>query len=448
MKIKTLLGLLVSAAVFTGAVAAQEKTLTITIAAGQHHYKNVPVCVPFELPATFKNPAIRQLTGGDAGLSWQQTLPGLLTENLKNDGKVHRELHLLIPELQPGVTVTLAARVTDLPAKIGGLVGKVGTTNFGWRQHGGETDLFLYRLSKDGVPAKGRRLVARYVHWVYDNSSLEKRDRTYKVFHHLFDPSGKRLVTNGGWADDNIRDPKKLLYPHHRGLMYAFNRITYDNGKQCDTWHAKPGDTHEEHAGFMDMEAGPTLARQRVLIDWHGPDNKVFAREERELTFYNIPGGTLVDFASRLRTRDGKVILDGDPQHAGFQFRAANAVAEKTEKQTYFLRPDGKGKPNDTRNWDPKTRKGPVGLPWDAMCFVLDGQRYTVAYLNNPANLGEQRYSERAYGRIGCYFKYDLTKEQPLTVRYRVWLQDGEMTVPQVQALDRAFIDPPRVTVK
>jgi len=47
------------------------------------------------------------------------------------------------------------------------------------------------------------------------------------VFHHLYDPTGKRFVTNGGHTNDNITDAKKLLYPHHRGIMYGFNKCSY-----------------------------------------------------------------------------------------------------------------------------------------------------------------------------------------------------------------------------
>ena len=46
--------------------------------------------------------------------------------------------------------------------------------------------------------------------------------------------------------------------------------------------------------------------------------------------------------------------LDGDPQHAGFHFRANQEVAKNGKENTYYLRPDGKGKLGDTRNWDPK----------------------------------------------------------------------------------------------
>src|SRR5262249_29900185 len=163
-----------------------------------------------------------------------------------------------------------------------------------------------------------------------------------------------------------------------RGLMFAFNKITYGSGKTCDTWHAKPKDTHESDEGHLSTESGQVLGRHRVAVDWHGPDKEVFAKEEREMTVYAVPGGALIGFASRLKSAGGKIHLDGDPQHAGFQFRAHNDVSQKTAKETYYLRPDGKGKLGDTRNWDPKTKKGPVNLPWDVLSFVLDGKRYSV----------------------------------------------------------------------
>ena len=120
--------------------------------------------------------------------------------------------------------------------------------------------------------------------------------------------------------------------------------------------------------------------------------------------------------------------------------RIANKV------QTIYIRPDGVGKPDETRNWDPKTKKGPVNLPWDAMSFVLDDKRYTAAYLDRPQNPKEARYSERDYGRFGSYFVADATEEKPVDVKYRLWLQDGQMTVPQVAAKSADFVDPPKVS--
>src|SRR5262249_12091727 len=157
-----------------------------------------------------------------------------------------------------------------------------------------------------------------------------------------------------------------------------------------------PGDAHQEHADFLVKEAARIVGRQRVAIHWCGPKGEVFAKEEREITAYNLgPGKTLVDFVSRLKTTGGLVKLRGEPGHAGLQFRAdKDLVAKQMQMKTYFLRPDGKGALGETRSWDPKTGKGPVNLRWDACSFIVDGKRATVVYLNHPSNPGESRWNE------------------------------------------------------
>ena len=415
-------------------VHAQQK-IEFTIEGGKHDLKYVPVCVPLSVPKAavakerdrtlltdIKRPEREQLG--------QFTAPGITTESIPPSGDrlVRRDLHFILPELKAGEKRTF---VCSFESELGAALRWKGDDKLVWTNR------------KESVPP----IVLKYMHAPYDNSAPEQRNRTYKVFHHLYDPAGKAPVTNGGQTDA-YTDEKKLLYPHHRGLMFAFNKISYGEGlkQKADTWHAMPGDTHQEHEKVLRQEEGTVLGRHRVLVRWHGPMNEIFVTEERELTVYNVPSGTLVEFATKLKTAGGKVKLDGDPQHAGFQFRAANAVAEKTAKQTYYLRPDGKGELGATRNWEPK-KGGPVDLPWDAMSFVLGDKRYTVAYLNNPKNPKESRFSERDYGRFGCYFESELTEDHPLVVNYRIWLQDGEMQGEQVEALYRAFAEPPLVTI-
>jgi hypothetical protein len=293
-------------------------------------------------------------------------------------------------------------------------------------------------LEFDGRP------VLRYMNAPRNGSTKDTHELTFKPFHHVFDPvNGETLLTNGaGLAAD-----KALLFPHHRGLFFAFNRISYDDQKGVDTWHGRNGE-YTLHERELLADAGEVYARQRSKLAWHGKDGKPFADELREVTAYHVPGGTLLDWATRLTTTKPKVRLDGDPQHAGFHFRAAMEVAKNGKANTYYLRPDGKGKVGETRNWEPKTGKGPVDLPWNAMSFVVSGQRYTVLRVNHPDNPKPARGSERDYGRFGDYFEYDLTPDHPLNLRYRVWVQPGEMTVEQCAAIARTFVAPPTVTVK
>jgi hypothetical protein len=283
----------------------------------------------------------------------------------------------------------------------------------------------------------GKKPVLRFV-----NKPRDPKDHylTFKPFHQVFDPKeGKTLLSSG--AHPNVPEFK---FPHHRGLFFGFNKISYErDGKKVDAdiWHGTK-EVFSTADKTTPGEAGEVFATLTSNISWHGPDGKTFADELRTVTVYNVPGGTMLDWSTELTTKLDKVRLDGDPQHAGFHFRATQEVSKETAKQTYYLRPDGKGKEGDTRNWDAKGKDPKtVNLPWNAMSFMTGGKRYTALRINHPDNPKETRGSERDYGRFGDYFEFDLTPKTPLKLKYRVWVQEGEMTVEQCEAMAHGFTD-------
>jgi len=409
---------------------AQDNVMKISL---PQTYRNAPLTFPLSVPkawANFTEVTVDVVTGRDVVTTvGQLTAPGITTESIKptKDGLVRRDLHVVIDT--PCLELVVHFKET-----------KPQVTRFAWTEKKGEYQELILTRSGTVTP------FLRYMNRPYDTTSAEARDKSYKVFHHLYDPTGKRFVTNGGHTNENVADPKKLLYPHHRGIMYGFNKCSYGPELQtkADTWHCPPKGpivAHVSHEKTLSTETGPILGRHRVLLGWYGAGEKPFALEERELTAYNLKGGTLVEFASRLKTAGGKMRVDGDPQHAGFQFRTSNDVAEKTKKLTYYLHPDGtKGEMGKERNWPGD--KTMVDLPWYCVSFVLDEQRYTTCYVNHPNNPKETRFSERDYARFGGYFQADITEEQPLVVNYRLWMQTGEMTQSQAQALRAAFAAP------
>ncbi len=377
--------------------------------------KNVLVSAPVNLPAnslvTVSDPTGKNYTA--------QVRHGSLS--LGTDKSV---LVVLVPEWKAGQKLDL--KVTDV-------VGKASHP-FEWTTHDGHP-----LLTRDQKP------VLEYMNDKHDNTSPAGHYSTFKLFHHVYDPvEGKTLLSSSAY-----KSVKDGLYPHHRGLFYGFNKVSYGDKKVADVWHGTKNEFISDE-GVIASDAGNLLGAQRLAIDWHGQDEKAFAKEQRELTVYNITGGTLIDFVSTVKTDLPKVHLDGDPQHAGFHFRANQEVAKnqkdvpgvkgKLNTDTYYLRQDGKGKGGETRNWDPKSKQGPVDLEWNAMSFVVGGKRYTSLYMDNPKNPKEARYSERDYGRFGSYFEYDLTPEKPLTIRYRIWFQEGEMTIPQCQEMSDSFL--------
>jgi hypothetical protein len=299
------------------------------------------------------------------------------------------------------------------------------TASFQWVETRGQ----FFELQRDGRP------VLRYMCAAFDDSTRRRRDETYKPFHHVFSPDSEVQLTKG--------DPDGL-YPHHRGLFYGFNRVTYGEGERCDVWHCTEG-AYQSHERVIRQQADAESGGHVVAIDWHGRRGEVFAHEQRGMTVRSRPGGWEIDFTSHLETADGKPIhLDGDPQHAGFHFRASQEVAATTTKETYYLRTNGKGALGETRNWAADSRDAAMNAqcenrPWLAMSFVLGDERYTVLYIDHPDNPKPARYSEREYGRFGSYFVADVTREKPLDVKYRVWVQEGEMTVDECAAKQREF---------
>ena len=283
--------------------------------------------------------------------------------------------------------------------------------------------------------------VLRYMYEALDDATEQRRQETYKTYHHVFSPDGSELLTKGPGG----------RFPHHRGIFYGFNRITYDDQK-ADTWHCGDGASQRQAADPVNS-SGYVFGRDVNAISWHGRDGAPFAHELRQLTAFKIDGNTLIEFESLLQSTGPKIQLDGDPQHAGVQFRASQRVDDESKAKTIYIRPDGVGRLAGFRNWSDKpdeTRpnKNHINLPFNTMCFSIGDKRYSCCYVDDPKNPKPARFSERDYGRFGSYFTYELTKANPLHVRYRFWIQEGEMTVDQCERLVLDVSNPVKVEVE
>jgi hypothetical protein len=399
-------------------LTAAEKQLTVVVQPTASVERHVPIQVEITVPEGFEDAAVTvRSADGTIEVPGQITGPCLRCVAEENASTEGHELAFVLPETPTERPLTLTATLsTDKKPS-----GKV----FAWKEtETGITDLVL-----------GDKPVLRYMHLPLDESSDATREKTYKVFHHVFDPEGNEIITKGPGGK----------FTHHRGIFYGFSKVSYNDGKtKCDIWHCRGA--NQQHVETVSQEAGPVLGSHVVKISWNGPDGKPFAYEYRELTAFNTDGGVLFNFTSQLVPVEGKVNVDGDPQHAGFHFRASNEVHDVTKGQTYYLRPDGQDAPGKTRNWP--GQKQHVDLPWNAMSFVVGDQRYTTVYMDSAENPKEARFSERDYGRFGSYFVSEATPEKPLVVNYRLWVQRGELNGEDAAALDRGFDNPPEVTVK
>lgn len=262
----------------------------------------------------------------------------------------------------------------------------------------------------------GDRQVVAY-QFGYDPSP-DGRDATYKVYHHVFSPAADTLLTKGAGGQ----------FPHHRGLFVGWNRTSDKSGHLWDFWHC-PGQTHQRHERFLDQTATAAQGNMTAEIAWKADEDTTIISERRQLTATPIRDqrdalAWQLDWTSELRSQQGELRLEGDRQHAGFQMRAAQAVAEAQSAR--YIRPAAFPQDAVAVQVDDATMPGEhVDLGWFAMTFELDGLEHTMAYFEDPSLPKPSRYSERPYGRCGAFFTATLPADQPLRLRYRVLVTSG-----------------------
>ncbi|MEX0929948.1 MAG: DUF6807 family protein [Balneolales bacterium] len=254
----------------------------------------------------------------------------------------------------------------------------------------------------------GDQPVLQYEHPVYDADNVED---TKKPYHHVFRPGGHQMISKGLGG----------LYPHHRGIFFGYSEIYREGSDQrINIWSSGNGE-RSEHVEIIREFSGPVMGGHIVRISWKDHDGIPFAEETRVLRVFQQPAGeSLIDFHTTLTATDGPVRLEGDRQHAGVQFRAAQVVADHAG-QNQFIRPD------HLAHVQPAEEIGEddmMNLPWNAMHFSNDELPFTIVYMSHPSN-PDAEMSERLYGRFGEYFPHYLTADDPLEARYRFWITSG-----------------------
>lgn len=264
------------------------------------------------------------------------------------------------------------------------------------------------------------KVVGRYM-TDHDISTPEKHNLNYKPYLHIFDAEGKAPITKGAGGD----------FPHHRGIYIGWMKIGV-NGKTYDRWHMKGGD--QVHEKVLEQSGGSLTS----LVKWMGEGRDVIVEEQRTMAFLppasspvrdltaGAPVYAVVDFTSKLKAVAGDTTFDGDPEHAGLQFRPAQEV---DRSQTTYIYPKEKADAHKDLDY-----------PWFGETFVLNGQPYSVIYLNHPANPKGARISAyRDYGRFGAFFKTSAKKDETVTIKARFLVINGPM--PAVEVIQKAWND-------
>jgi hypothetical protein len=274
------------------------------------------------------------------------------------------------------------------------------------------------KFSFNDVPGKyldvlqGGRIVARYMD-AWDVTTPERKLETYKPYLHIFDAEGKAPITKGPGG----------TFTHHRGIFIGWNKIAC-NGKTYDRWHMKGGE--QIHRKFLAQEAAAGHATFTSRVDWNNESGQPLLEEERTMKFLPAaaPARLIVDFTSKLKAVAGDVVLDGDPEHAGCQYRPA---AEVDAKQTAYTFP--KENPDLKKDLD---------LPWVGETYTLAGQQHSVVIMNHPDNPKGTRWSAyRDYGRFGAFAKAPIKKGETLTFRYQFLIATGAL--PPIELIQKTY---------
>ncbi len=377
-------------------VAGEEEMLRLKVSAPERDCVDVPLHVVVELPEQFTDVPIGEIRVELRPVG-VRSLGVFIPGQIVTDGQGKNQLWWVAPRLKADKSTTWIANIRH---------GKTtGTGVFSWEEKESEYLDLLF----DG------RNVTRYM-YTYDTSNPQRVFETYKPFLHVFDAQGRNLLTNGpDGMHPYLKD--EIKYPHHRGIFIGWNKLEF-KGKIYDLWHMK--DVAQVHQKFLELAAGPVLARSKSLVHWNDDNGEPIIAEQRQTTIFrqSDPAILLLDFSTELKAVRGDVFLNGDPEHAGFQYRAHDAVAKGGEevKAAYLFHKDG---------IDPKKDKD---LPWVAMSYGLNGHHYTVQHMNHPDNPKSTVYSAyRDYGRFGAFFTERLSSGQTLRLNYRIWIVKGEM---------------------
>ncbi len=248
------------------------------------------------------------------------------------------------------------------------------------------------------TPAGGPLL--RYV-YVRDKSTKEKNFDTAKVFAHVVAANGKTTLTKGQGGK----------FPHHRGIFIGWNKLQ-QGGKSHDLWHVR--NTEQLHVKFIEQSADQNGASITSLINWVGNHGEQVIGETRTYRVVaEADAHAVIDFVSQLKAVNGDIELNGDPEHAGVQFRPSQQVAENKSAK-YVFHKDG---------IDPKKDRD---LPWVSETFQVDEEPWTVQHMSHPSNPKGARWSAyRDYGRFGPFTVVKIAAGETQTFRYRFRVSSG-----------------------
>ena len=263
--------------------------------------------------------------------------------------------------------------------------------------------------------------------------------------HPLMGPYGDPVTRGFPMIEDVPGESRDHVW--HRGLYSAYGDV---NG--VDNWTEGEGRGHTVHRRFEALASGPVYARAVALGDWTTPDRgRVLLGERREMRFYRLPVGRLIDVDLAL-TAGEEDVLFGDTKEGGL---ISLRVAGSMEVGRGGRMENSLGGVNEGDLWGRRAA-------WCDYSGPVNGKTVGVAIFDHPQSFRHPTYwHARDYGLLttnpfavstfeggGPSGEYLLPAGESLLVRYRVYVHAGDVAGGGVAEQGRLYASPPEVVVE
>jgi len=257
------------------------------------------------------------------------------------------------------------------------------------------------------------------------------------------------------------RPGERADHPHHVGHWFNYGDVNgYDFwGHSSETppeLKAKAGTIVQKE--ITRAEGGATRGELAVKADWIVPGGLVLIHEQTRFVFSGRSGRRTVDRITTWTAAEGRVVF-GDTKEGAFGIRVARALEHPSKEAEVFVgangqketvpRLDNAGVTGRYLGSDGTNGEAVWGTrgPWMGLTGIVDGEPVTVAILDHPSSYGHPTYwHARGYGLFSAnpLGRHAFDPKQPptalalspgesVTFRYRILVNDGEMTRDQLQ---------------
>ncbi|MEM7232249.1 MAG: PmoA family protein [Planctomycetota bacterium] len=183
-------------------------------------------------------------------------------------------------------------------------------------------------------------------------------------------------------------------HPHHRSLWFSHGLV---NG--TDFWHEGKETGKQLQEAILEVESGTERGRIKTKNRWVKKDGTIVCTDERELTFFEVEGGRVIDVKVTVHASHGEIVF-GDTKEGTMGIRTHPLMRlRKDERRGVFV---VKGKAINSRGHKNGELWG-KRAEWVDYWAPSEGQTTGIAIFDHPKNPRHPTWwHARDYGLIGA----------------------------------------------